>query len=436
MVLPAAAAAWFALAAPVSPADCASSDGIEIGPRLAKWVEKRQAKCRQLRAYQATFLEKQLLAFEKAERPAITQLNLGGLYPRIQSIDHRSQYAAGLRLWQPDLAGSRFDVSGSAFWSLPGYHYYDAQLGAVPHRGKGFPLLAAKSDDVFELSNVRRDANTPYMLYGSFLYRWAPKFDYFGIGPDSNQEDQADFRLQETLYEAVAGYRVLPGLTLSGRFGLDSFSIGEGTDDELPAIEDVFPPATVPGLTEQPDFLRYGAAAIFDSRDVAENPHRGAVLAATWQRYDQRGGGDDQSFNRVAADARLYVTLGSSQRVLALRGYASQDDPGAGARVPFYLLSHLGSSHTLRAFASQRFRGERLALAQAEYRWEASPAIEFAAFVDSGAVAATRDDSLGSFRTDGGIGLRLKSHEATLLRFDFAWGSEGGSFLFRFSPAF
>ena len=436
MFVSAAAAAWFAFAAAAGPGGCASSEGIEVGSRLAQWVERRQAKCQQLRPYQATFLEKQLLAFEKAERPSITQLNLFGLYPRILSVDHRSQYAAGLRLWQPELGGSRLDLSGSAFWSLRGYQYYDAQIGVVPNSGKAFPLLATKNDDVFELSNVRSDASTPYMLYGSFVYRWAPKYDYFGIGPDSQREDQADFRLKEILYEGVVGYRVLPRLTLSGRVGLDSFSIGEGTDDELPAIDEVFPPATVPGLAEQPDFLRYGFAGIFDSRDVAENPHRGAVVAATWQRYDQRGGGEDQSFNRVAADVRLYLTLGSRQRVLVLRGYASQDDPGAGARVPFYLLSYLGSSHTLRAFDSQRFRGERVALAQAEYRWEASPALELAAFVDSGAVAATREDSLGSFRTDGGIGLRVKSHEATLLRWDFAWGSEGFKFLFRFSAAF
>ena len=436
MLLSAAAAAWFALAAPISPTGCAATDGIEIGPRLAQWVERRRAKCSELRPYEATFLEKQVLAFEKAERPPLTQWNLGGLYPRIQSIDHRSQYAAGLRLWRPELGDSRFDVSGSAFWSLQGFQYYDAQVGVVPHRDQAFPLFAAKSDDVFELSNVRFDANTPYMLYGSFLYRWAPKFDYFGIGPDSKQEDQADFRLRETLYEGVAGYRVLPRLTLSGRLGLDSNSIGEGHDDDLPAVEDVFPASTVPGFTEQPDFLRYGAAAIFDSRDVAQNPHRGAVLSAAWQRYAQQSGGDDQSFSRLAGDARLYVSLGNRQRVLALRAYGSQDSPVSGARVPFYLLSYLGSSHTLRAFASQRFRGERLALLQAEYRWEASPAIELAAFVDSGAVAATRDDSLGQFRTDGGVGLRFKSHETALLRFDFAWGGEGFRFLFRFGPAF
>ena len=49
--------------------------------------------------------------------------------------------------------------------------------------------------------------------------------------------------------------------------------------------------------------------------------------------------------------------------------------------MPFYLQSFLGGSHTLRAYASQRFRGEKLALFQAEYRWEAAPAVELALFV-------------------------------------------------------
>lgn len=417
-------------------ADCASTDGIEIGPRLKQWTDRRQAKCAEVKPYDHSFLESQILAFEKAERPSIFAVNVGGLYPRIQSIDHRSQYAGGVRLWRPDLGGSRFDVSGSAFWSLQGYQYYDAQLGVLPHRGKAFPLLATRNDDVFEFVNVRQDDDVPFTLYGSFLYRWAPKFDFFGIGPDSRRADQSDFRLQERLIEGVAGYRVLPRVSVTARLGLDSNAVGAGTDDKLPELGETFDTAALPGYARQPDYLRYSIAAIFDARDVAKNPHKGGVLAAEWERYDPRGGGPERPFSRLAADARLYVSLGHPQRVLALRAYASQDDPQGTSRVPFYLLAYVGSSHTLRAFDSQRFRGERLAVLQAEYRWEAAPALELAAFVDSAAVASTREDGLGTFRTDGGIGLRLKTHEAALVRADFAWGSEGGKFLLRFSPSF
>jgi outer membrane protein assembly factor BamA len=200
-------------------------------------------------------------------------------------------------------------------------------------------------------------------------------------------------------------------------------------------VEDVFEPAEIPGFGTEPDFLRYGLEATFDARDVAENPHRGALLALQWVRYDGR---DDTAatFDRFGLDGRLYVTLGHPQRVLALRAYAVKDDPDEGQRVPFYLLSYLGGGHTLRGYLSQRFRGEKLALFQAEYRWEASPAIELALFVDSGAVAATSEDDLGRFQTDGGIGLRLKTHEAVKVRADFAWGGEGFRVVLRFSPPF
>ncbi len=415
---------------------CARSEDVEAGPRLREWIALRQEKCAHLAPYEPTFVEGQVLAFEKAERPSLAELNLFGLYPRIQSIDHRSLYAGGVRLWHPDLSGSPVSLAGSAFWSLAGYQYFDVQLGSIPHHGRAFPLVAARTDDVFELPNVRYDDNKPFIAYGSFSYRWAPKFDYFGTGPDSLEEDRAAFRIKERLVEGVTGYRVARPLTLSARFGYDVASTGESDDDELPQVDDTFTAETAPGLGASPDFLRYGAAAVFDTRDVPRNPHRGAVLAAEFLRYDQRGGGDDASFNRLSGDARLFVSLGHPQRVLALRAYASQDSPTAGGRVPFYFLQYLGSSHTLRGFESQRFRGERLAVFQAEYRWEASPALELATFVDTGAVAATRDDALGDFRTDVGVGVRLKSHEATLLRFDFAWSSETFKFLFRFSPSY
>ncbi len=422
--------------APLAAAECASTDGLEIGPRESQWIEKRKAKCAEVKPYDPSFIEGQILAFEKAERPSIFALNLFGFYPRIQSVDHRSQYAGGVRLWRPDVGASRFDVSGSAFWSLQGYQYFDAQLGVLPHRGKAFPLMATRSDDVFEFVNVRQDDDVPFTLYGSFLYRWSPKYDFFGIGPDALRADQSDFRLQERLVEGVAGYRILPRLSVTARLGLDSNTVGVGTDDKLPNLGEVFDVTRVPGYAEQPDFLRTSVAAIYDARDVARNPHRGGVLAAEWERYDPRGSGAQGGFSRLSADARLYVSLGHPQRVLALRAYGSQDDPEGDGRVPFYLLAYVGGSHSLRAFASQRYRGERLAVLQAEYRWEASPAIELAAFVDSAAVAATRGDGLGPFRTDGGIGLRFKTHETTMLRADFAWGDEGAKFVVRFSPSF
>jgi hypothetical protein len=374
--------------------------------------------------------------FEKAERPPIHELNLFGFYPRIQAIDHRSKAAAGVRFWQPDMGGSRFDLAASAFWSLAGFRFFEAQAGLLPHRGRELPHFSYRMDDVFELPNVRYDDDRRYTLYGSFTHRWAPQFDFYGLGPDSREEDHADFRLKDTLVEGLAGYRLFSRVTVSARAGYYQASTGPGTDDNLPQVEDVFALSDLPGFGARPDFLRFGAAAVLDARDVARNPHRGGLLAAEWLRYSQRGG-SGSGFDRFAADGRLYVPLGHPQRVLALRTYFSTDQPRAdGGRVPFYMQAFLGSSHTLRAYSSQRFRGERLFLLQAEYRIEASPAVEIALFAETGAVGARSDDGLGRFRTDGGVGLRLKTHEMTAVRCDLAWGGEGFRLLLRFSPSF
>lgn len=423
-----------AAAAQTASVPCGSIEGLDVGPRLASLVAQRRAKCAEIRRYRPTFLERQILAFEKAERPAINEVNLFGLYPRAQTLDHRSQLAGGARLWRPDLGDSAVDLSGSAFWSLQGFRYHEVQVGVIPHRGTGLPAFAGKTDDVFELPHVRLDHDRPYMLYGSLAYRWAPKFDFFGVGPDSRFEDRAGFRQKDLLYEILAGRRVWRRLTLSARAGYYVASLGPGQDDELPDVGAVFAPPARPGFESQPDFLRYGAGAVFDSRDFPGNPRSGAILAVQWQRHDQRGG-DAQSFDRFAVDARGYLPLGRRQRVLALRAYASWDDPGTG-RVPFYLQAFLGNSHTLRAFVSQRFRGEKLALLQAEYRWTAAPALELAAFVEAGTVAARSADAFSRWRTDGGFGLRFKTHVATPVRCDFAWGDEGLRVLFRFSQSF
>lgn len=416
---------------------CGTTDDPDVGARAALLVEKRREKCHHIEPYKPAWLEKRILAYERAEEPSLVEQNLFGFYPRIQTIDHRSEWAGGVRLWRPDIKGSRLDLHGSAFVSLGGFQFYDLQAGVIPHAPKSFPLFASKTDQAFELPNVARTVEPSYMLYGAFTHRYSPKYDFFGIGPESIEGNQSDYLQRDSLYEVVAGYSLWHRLTLATRVGYDHVVLAPGRDDELPNVEDVFDPATIPGFEERPpDFLRYGVSAIFDSRDFAKNPHAGTILVAQWLRYDQRGGGQ-ASFNRFAADVRGFLRLGDAQRVLALRAYFSKDDPSAvGGRVPFYLLQFLGSSHTLRAFDSQRFRGEKLALLQAEYRWEASPAIELALFVDSGTLAATTDEDFGRFRTDGGVGLRFKSHEALLLRLDLAWGSEGTKFLLRFSPSF
>ncbi|HEY7514156.1 MAG TPA: BamA/TamA family outer membrane protein, partial [Vicinamibacteria bacterium] len=377
-----------------------------------------------------------LLGIEKAERPAIDKLNLFGFYPRIQGIAQGSRNALGVRFWQPDIDGSRISATGSAFVSVNKYQYYDFVLGRIAHGPEGgFPERTVKTDDVYELGQiqVRRGSET-FTVAGFVRYEDYTQLDYYGLGNDSVPESQTNYRTRDTTAGLSVGWRYRH-LMLAARGGVLETRLLSGTNDDVPSTEEVFDDGTAPGLTAAPDYWFFLAQAAWDRRDVAFNPKNGFFLGLQVSRYEDRRS-DAFAFTRYGADARGYFSLGSPQRVVALRALYGNQDADDGARVPFYLQEFLGGSHTLRGFASFRFRGTDSLLLQAEYRWEPAGALELAAFVDAGQVAARSADlSLSELKTSYGVGLRIKTWQAVMVRMDLAWSEEGTRFLFRFSQA-
>jgi Omp85 superfamily domain len=410
--------------------------GDEEVSRIEEWTKLREEREGESEPYKARWLEKKLLGIEKAERPAITTLNLLGFYPRIQGIAQGSRNGLGVRFWQPDIDGSRTSAAGSAFVTLDKYQYYDFVLGRIAHGPEGgFPERLVKTDDVFELGQiqVRRGSET-FTLAGFVRYEDYTQLNFYGLGNDSDLENQTDYRTRDASAGANVGWR-FRRLMLAARGGVLETSVLSGTRDDIPSTEEVFDDATAPGLEAAPDYWWFLAQAAWDQRDVPFNPKNGFFVALQTSRYEDRGS-DAFAFRRFGADARGYFSLGSPQRVLALRALYGNQNADTGARVPFYLQEFLGGSHTLRGFASFRFRGTDSLLLQAEYRWEPAGALELAAYVDAGQVAArTADLSLSELRTSYGVGLRIKSWQAVLIRLDLAWSEEGTRFFFRFSQA-
>jgi surface antigen Omp85-like protein len=405
------------------------------GTRVEQWTRLRREKAERVEPPEKGFLERQLLALEKAERPSLFDLNVEGFYPRAVFLASGSEIAFGTRFWRPDLGGTRLDVHASAFFSFDGYEFYDLQLGRLPHREKGFPVRSTSGDDVYELGNLPR-VDPGFAFYTSVRYRHYPQNRFYGLGGGTEPEDGSNFLNQDAHYEAVGGYKARRGLSASVRAGFVQAFIGPGTDDESPTIGALYDDTSAPGLDRQPDFFRLAGLVLLDGRDRPGNPHRGGMVAVGAARYDERGG-DEFTFNRFAADARGYLALGSPQRVLAARAFALSDRPEDGSRVPFYFQEALGGSHTLRGFQSFRFRGEKVLLLQAEYRWEPWPALELALFADAG--RAFRSDeafSVEGLESDFGLGVRLKSSEDVLARFDVAKSREDLRFLLRFGPSF
>jgi len=407
----------------------------ESGTRAHLWRKLREARLAHLEPYRPGFVERQVLAIEKAERPSILDVNFAGFYPRFTGIARGSRVAAGTRFWKPDIGGSRFDVHGSAFFSLASYEYYDLQFGEIPRKKGRFPARISQSQDVYQLGDLGPGERRHLILYGSLRYQHFPRVRYFGPGADASADDETNFLDQKAFYELVGGYQLSPRLSFTVRAGYLQAFVGRGTDPDEPSTQDLFTDAEAPGLDEQPDFWIFGGQLLWDARDEPGNPRRGVVVGLQANHAQDRGR-EEYGFTRLAADVRGHVPLGSVQRNLAMRAYVSVDNPDAGARVPFYLQQDLGGSHTLRAFESYRFRDDKVLLLQAEYRFYPSPALELAFFVDAGRVAHRFADLWSDLEADAGFGLRLKSSFATFFRTDVAKGREGWRVLARFSQAF
>lgn len=425
--------------APSAPAQEPASPGpeaLESETRVEEWTRRRSAQEDRLEPYRAGLIERSLLAIEKAERPTVLELNYRGFYPRIQGIASGSRNALGVRFWQPDLDGTRLSVHGSAFYSWNRYQFYDLQVGRIPHRRHAFPPRSVKGDDIYELGQLGRPGASRLILYGSLRYDESTQMSFFGLGPDSQREAESSYRLRDSSFELVTGYQLGRRFAALLRPGYLTSTALPGTREDVPSTGQVFDEATAPGLTRPLDYWYLTGQLFFDGRDAPGNPRRGGMVALQYSEYEDRHG-DGFAFARLGVDARAYVPLGSPQRVLALRGYFANENARNGGQVPFYRQEFLGGSHTLRGYADFRFRGTDLLLLQAEYRWEPTPAVELALFVDAGQVASDPSQlDLSGLPRDFGFGIRGKSFKAVLMRLDVAWSEEGTRVYLRFSQGF
>ena len=140
---------------------------------------------------------------------------------------------------------------------------------------------------------------------------------------------------------------------------------------------------------------------------------------------------DYQSYNFAL---NTYSRIGAKQ-VLAFRAYGCAVNEGA----PFYDLCFVGAHNDIRGYQSGRYQDHRLLATQLEYRLELPKRVGLVGFFGVAEVAPT----IGKFNAEnmlpaGGLGLRYvvakKNH--LNLRFDYAYGKEGGGFYMGVGEAF
>jgi outer membrane protein assembly factor BamA len=374
----------------------------ELATRAEADQQRREEKNRNLEPYTPSGFER---AMHFVEDRAVFIADREGFYPKLGSLATGSGFAYGAGYRDRDL----FDNKGILdLWAATSTRRYWAAEARFT-----FPKLAAGH----------------LMVETWAAHRDYPHEDFFGIGPDSQRNLQTSYAIRSNLFGARSGVRLHPIVMAGGGIEYLTPRLGDGTDDRVARVSELFDGATTPGNGESTDYLRSMAFLEVDYRQP-KNPRRGGWYRVDFSHFDDRTGGVF-TFNRVDADLRQFVGFLAGRRVIATRLFVSTSDTDPGQRMPFYLMPTLGGNDTLRGFREYRFRGPHAILAQAEYRYEIWSGLDAALFYDAGKVANVRSDlNFENLETDYGFGFRFNTDNAIIFRVDAGFGSRDGKHLY------
>jgi outer membrane protein assembly factor BamA len=330
--------------------------------------------------------------------------------------------------------------SGGGFTLGAGYRHYVGDRAIWFAQG----LYSIKNYKLFETG-----IDAPGLAGGRLGYRlnagWrdATRVGYYGLGMDTESDDRANYRFNETFGLAEATFRPLPWSVFTGALAYDAYDTKSGQGAEYPSIEDEYTPDTAPGLGDNPTFVHLTASAGvdlrpttgIDYRPAAGYARRGGYYGVTYHNWKDVD--DTYSFDQVDVDLVQHIPILKETWVLSLHGrlqsVLNDDDT-----VPYFLMPFVGSGSTLRGYKSKRFRDRNSLLMQAEWRWTPNrTALDVALFFDAGEVARHPGDfTTRALATDVGIGVRFHSPSTTPLRVELAKGSEGWKVVFAGKAAF
>ncbi len=172
--------------------------------------------------------------------------------------------------------------------------------------------------------------------------------------------------------------------------------------------------------------------AIWDSRDNVINPSRGSTARASYRAMVAGFLGGDSRWDRVNLDLRTYRRVSAARRdTLAAWAYADLVVDGVA---PYFDLPSTGSDtygRSGRGYAEGRFRGEKLAFVELEYRGTLTDngLLGWVAFANATTVSNRQADEhlFDRIAPGGGAGLRLllNKRSKTNVAFDVGFGERG-----------
>lgn len=258
--------------------------------------------------------------------------------------------------------------------------------------------------------------------------------DFYGIGSDASKDDDSIFKIDTIRWGGEVEYELIDRLNLLGQLYFVNDWTGAG-EDGSPSVDVTFPPAELQAFGK---FLFYMVPAIvlrYDSRDATAAPQGGGLHFASIRHF-QGLNRQDFDYNEYEMQFLQYIRLWAEGHVLALRTDWVFEHSTRG-NIPFYRLAVLDAYTPARGFSSGRFHDNIRAIFNIEYRFPVWSFIDGQFFFDMGRVYNNMSDiSLTNMKFDGGAGLRLRTKDYFLLRFQMAYGGEGLKVLLKTSQEF
>jgi hypothetical protein len=267
-------------------------------------------------------------------------------------------------------------------------------------------------------------------------WREATEVGFYGLGPDTHKDDRTNYLFQQPYGSALL--TLFPARkTLMLRGGVEVTQWAQkSAAGTFPSVEEVYTPATLPGLGAKVNYLHTQGTVGLDSRTSPGYTRRGAYLAATL--HDYRDGDEAFGFQLAEYEGIAHLPILRETWVLSFRGRVQNAFEKDGQEIPFFMLPSVGGGSSLRGFSSWRFRDMNSLLLQAEWRIMVNRYLDLAFFYDAGKVAArTSDLDFDRLKDNYGLGVRFHGPFATPLRVELARSRESNlSFIFSSGASF
>jgi outer membrane protein insertion porin family len=158
---------------------------------------------------------------------------------------------------------------------------------------------------------------------------------------------------------------------------------------------------------------------VYDTRDDVFNPHEGWYCTL---QVEFAGGflGGDYDYTKYVLDARNYINTGENS-VLALRVLGGIAD----RELPSFEKFSVGGVNTLRGYDLYEFQGDKMLVANLEYRFEVAKNTQLVVFGDAGYAWDLQEPiDLGDVKIGYGVGLRFDTPIGPI-RLDYGIGETG-----------